>query len=148
MTRKDRLSGIFIIVFSGVTVYLALKLPMGTFGKPGPGIFPLVLSVIIGVLSLSLFLGTFRSKRESEPGEIIPPKWRLAYLLGDLLLYSFLFRPLGFLISTWVFLIFLKPIIKKKWIPVLLGSLFISLIFFFFFGYLLKVELPMHLPPN
>ncbi len=143
MVWKDRLSGIFIIIFSGVTIYLAFKLPMGRDGKPGPGIFPLLLSVVIGFLALSLFLRTLRSKGEFGIEEIPTTKWRLVYLLGDLFLYVFLLRPLGFLISTWIFLILLNPIVKKKWIPVLLGSLFISAIFFFSFNYLLKVELPM-----
>jgi len=143
MAWKDRVSGILFLIFSGVTIYLALRLPMGRMGKPGPGIFPLLLSVVIGFLALSLLLGNLRSKGELGTEERPVPKWRLVYLLGDLCLYAFLLRPLGFLISTWIFLIVLKPIIKKKWIPVLLGSLFISASFFFFFNYLLKVELPM-----
>jgi putative tricarboxylic transport membrane protein len=143
MAWKDRLSGIFFLIFSGVTIYLALRLPMGRMGKPGPGIFPLLLSVVIAFLALSLFLRTLRSKGELGTEEMSTTKWRLVYLLGDLCLYVFLLRPLGFLISTWIFLILLNPIVKKKWIPVLLGSLFISAIFFFSFNYLLKVELPM-----
>ena len=143
MAWKDRFSGILFLIFSGVTIYLALMLPMGRMGKPGPGIFPLLLSVVIAFLALSLFLRTLRSKEESETEEIPTPKWRLVYLLGDLCVYAFLLRPLGFLISTWVFLIVLKPIVKKRWIPILLGSLFVSLVFFFFFNHLLKVELPM-----
>jgi len=143
MAWRDRLSGVLIIIFSGVTIYLAFKLPMGKTGKPGPGIFPLILGVVIGLLSLLLFLRTLRSKGEFGTEEIPTTKWRLVYLLGDLCLYAFLLRPLGFLISTWIFLIVLKPIVKKKWIPVLLGSLFISVTLFCFFNYLLKVELPM-----
>ena len=143
MAWKDRLSGILFLIFSGVTIYLALMLPMGRMGKPGPGIFPLLLSLVIAFLALSLFLRALRSKGESGNEEIPTPKWRLVYLLGDLCLYVFLLRPLGFLISTWIFLIVLKPILKKRWIPILLGSLFVSLVFFFFFNHLLKVELPM-----
>ena len=143
MIDHDRVSGILITIFSGVTIFLALKLPVGHIWKPGPGIFPIILSLVIGVLSLCLFLGTFRPRVESEPRVSLIPKWRLVYLFGDLILYGIFFRPLGFLISTWIFLILLKPIVKKRWVPVLLGSLFISGGFFFFFNYLLKVELPL-----
>jgi putative tricarboxylic transport membrane protein len=143
MGDHDRVSGILTIIFSGVTIFLAFKLPMGDISKPGPGIFPLLLSVVIGVLSLCLLFGTFRPRAESELGESVVAKWRLVYLFGDLILYGIFFRPLGFLISTWIFLILLKPIVKKRWIPVLLGSLLISGGFFFFFNYLLKVELPL-----
>ncbi len=143
MNWKNRFSGLFFVGFSGVTIYLALNLPLGRIGKPGPGIFPLLLSVVIGILGFVLFLRTFPSKAAPESNEIAGGRWKLFYLLGDLCLFAFLFRPLGFLISTSIFLITLKPIVKKEWIPVLFGSLFISAIFFFFFNHLLKVELPM-----
>ena len=143
MQRKDRFSAFFFLFFSGTTIYLAFKLPWGRISKPGPGVFPLVLSVVIGLLAFVLLLTTLRSKKEPGAEEIPTTKWRLLYLLGDLCLYAFLFRSLGFLISTWIFLVALQPIVKKKWIPVLLGSMFISFCFLFFFSYLLKVELPM-----
>jgi putative tricarboxylic transport membrane protein len=143
MAWKDRLSAIFVILFSGVIFFLALELPLGNTTKPGPGLFPLILSVVIGLLAFLLFLKNLRSKGESRNEGTSTAKWRVGYLLGTLCLYAFLFRPLGFLVSTWIFLVALKPIVKKKWIPVLLGSLFISATLFFFFNYLLKVELPM-----
>jgi len=140
---KDTLSGIFLILFSVVTIYLAFKLPMWKMGRPGPGFFPFIISVIVGSLAILLVLRTLRSKRDSEIEEIGTARWKVFYLLGNLFLYAFLFLPFGFLISTWIFLIALKPIVKKRWITVILGSLFISLSFFLFFNYLLKVELPM-----
>jgi putative tricarboxylic transport membrane protein len=143
MAWKDRLSAVFVIIFSGVIFFLALELPLGKRTKPGPALFPLILSVVIGLLALLLFLENLRPKGEGRNEGISTPKWRVGYLLGTLCLYAILFRPLGFLGSTWIFLVALKPIVKKKWIPVLLGSLLISLTFFFFFNYLLKVELPM-----
>jgi len=143
MAWKDRLSGIFIILFSGVAIYLASQLPLGRAGKPGPSIFPLLLSIVIGFLSIGLLLTRRRSNRESESGETPASRWRLGYLLVDLFLYAFLLRPLGFLISTWIFLMLLKPIVKKTWALVLLGASLLSVAFFVFFNYLLKVELPM-----
>ena len=147
MGLKDRLSGYFLIFFSAITMYLAFKVPMGRTSKPGPGLFPLLLSLIIGVLALFLILRSPSAKKGPEiaPEEKAVNRWAVFYLLGDLCLYGLLFRPLGFILSTFVFLIALKPVIGKKWIPVLLGSALISLCFFFFFNYLLKVELPMGL---
>jgi hypothetical protein len=143
MAWKDRFSAVFIIFFSLVTIYLALKLPFGKTAKPGPGFFPFILSITIGLLALLLFL-KFHSDKKSEPLiQEKSAKWKVLYLLGSLCLYAFLFRPAGFLLSTSIFLITLKPIVAKKWAPVVLGSISISLIFFLFFNYLLKVELPM-----
>ena len=143
MEWKDRLSSIFLLFFSAVTIHLAFRLPLGRMTRPGPGFFPLILSLVVGSLALLLFLRTFRARGESGDQEIPTPKWRVLYLLGNLCLCAILFRPLGFLISAFLFLVALKPIIKEKWIPVLLGSAVISVAFLLFFSYLLKVELPM-----
>jgi len=147
MAKKERIAGLLIFIFCGGTTYLAIHLPMGSAAKPGPGIFPLLLSLVIGCLSLLLILKNLRSQRklgERDTDKEVPPgKWRVVYLLGSLFLYVFLPQPIGFLVSTWIFLIGLKPIIKKRWVPVLLGSFFISVVLFFCFNYLLKVQLPM-----
>jgi putative tricarboxylic transport membrane protein len=147
MARKERFAGLLIIIFSGVATYLAIQLPMGSATKPGPGIFPLLLGLVIGLLSLLLILKNLRSRRRlGDRGidkDVPTGKWRVVYLLGSLFLYVLLIQPIGFLISTWIFLIGLKPIIKKRWVPVLLGSFFISVVLFFCFNYLLKVQLPM-----
>jgi len=147
MARKECLAGLLIIIFCGVTTYLAIQLPMGSAAKPGPGIFPLLLGLVIGSLSLLLILKNLRSQTKlGDRGidkEVPTGKWRVVYLLGSLFLYVLLLQPIGFLVSTCIFLIGLKPIIQKSWVPVLLGSFFTSVVFFFFFNYLLKVQLPM-----
>lgn len=143
MVWKDRLAGLFVILFSGVSVYLALNLPLGKAASPGPGLFPLILSITVGLLALPLLLGFSQSDQESKTRDIPSIKWKVIYLLGNLGLYAFLFRPLGFLISTSIFLIILKPIINKKWALVLPGAVFTSIGLFLFFNYLLRVELPM-----
>ena len=146
MERKNLFSGIFLALFSGITIYLAFKLPLGNSAKPGPGLFPLLLGILIGLLALLFFLTTVRSNRgkpEFLDREMPVKKWKVFYLLGQLCVYAFLYRQLGFIISTWIFLVSLKPIIKKKWIPLLLVSLLVSIAFFVFFDYFLKVELPM-----
>jgi putative tricarboxylic transport membrane protein len=144
MQRKTLYSAIFLVLFSGVTIYLAFRLPLGHYGKPGPGFFPLLMSIFIGLLALVLFFTTVRSNQPAEisDGEMPERKWKVFYLLGQLCVYAFLYRRLGYVISTWIFLVSLKPIIKTKWAPLLLVSLLVSTLFFVFFNLLLKVELP------
>jgi putative tricarboxylic transport membrane protein len=145
MAWKDRLSGIFILLFAGVTLLWGLKLPVGRMSKPGPGLFPLLLSGIIALLAIFLISKSYASRKAPAPVAQEKPanRWAVLYLLGDLCLYVFLFRPLGFILSTFLCLLLLKPVLQKKWSLVLIGSLVVSLTFFFFFFYLLKVELPM-----
>ncbi len=145
MQRKNLYSAIFLVLFSGVTIYLASRLPLGHYAKPGPGFFPLLMSLFIGLLAFLLFLTTVRPNRQPESCDLEMParKWKVFYLLGQLCVYALLYRPLGYVISTWIFLVSLKPIIKTKWAPLLLASLLVSAIFFVFFSVLLKVELPV-----
>jgi len=146
MERKNLFSGIFLILISGITLYLALELPRGNPAQPGPGLFPLLLSILSGLLAILFFLTTVRSKRvkhELSDGEKPVKNWKVFYLLGQLCVYAFLYRRIGFIISTWIFLVSLKPIVEKKWIPLSLVSLFVSVGFFVFFDYVLKVKLPM-----
>ncbi len=145
MAWKDRISGIFILLFAAATLFWGWKVPIGKISKPGPGLFPLLLSGIIAVLAVVLILKSYASKKSPEAGVQEAPanRWAVLYLLGDLCLYVFLFRPLGFIVSTFVCLVLLKPVLQKKWSTVLTGSLIVSLSFFFFFFYLLKVELPL-----
>ena len=65
MARKDRLSAILTVLFSALAACLALQLPIGKVGRPGPGIFPLVLSIVIGLLGLLLLSRTIRVKAKA-----------------------------------------------------------------------------------
>jgi putative tricarboxylic transport membrane protein len=145
MQRKNLYSAIFLVLFSGVTIYLAFKLPLGNYAKPGPGFFPLLMSIFIGLLAFLLFLTTVRPNRQPESFDLEMParKWKVFYLLGQLCVYAFLYRRLGYIVSTGIFLVSLKPIIKTKWVVLILASLLVSSMFFVFFNVLLKVELPV-----
>ena len=145
MQRKNLYSSIFLILFSGVTFYLGSRLLVGHAGKPGPGFFPLLMSVFIGILALILLLSTVRSSKQPDSSDEEGParKWKVLYVLGLLCVYAFLYRPVGYILSTWIFLVCLKPVIHTRWAPLLLASLIASTIFFVFFNTLLRVELPV-----
>jgi hypothetical protein len=51
MNRNDAFGGVLIFLFGALTVYLSLKMPMGTFRAAGPGLFPLCLGLLLVVLS-------------------------------------------------------------------------------------------------
>lgn len=51
MNRNDALGGVLILLFGVLTVYLSLKMPLGTFRAAGPGLFPLCLGLLLVVLS-------------------------------------------------------------------------------------------------
>ncbi len=67
---------------------------------------------------------------------------KIIYVLGVLLVYAFFFSILGYLLSTFLFLLLLKPVIEKKWSFVLAGALLVTLVSYFVFDVLLKAQLP------
>ena len=64
MNRNDAFGGVLIFLFSALTVYLSLKMPMGTFRAAGPGLFPLCLGLLLVVLSAAFaFKAALRLRR-------------------------------------------------------------------------------------
>lgn len=51
MNRNDALGGALIFLFGALTIYLSLRMPLGTFRAAGPGLFPLCLGLLLVVLS-------------------------------------------------------------------------------------------------
>ncbi|MBI5579287.1 MAG: tripartite tricarboxylate transporter TctB family protein [Deltaproteobacteria bacterium] len=69
MYRNDALGGALIFLFGALTVYLSLKMPLGTFRAAGPGLFPLCLGILLLVLSSIFTLATGLRLRQDERRE-------------------------------------------------------------------------------
>ena len=141
----DRLSGIVLFILSLIMAYLSWKLPLGGFKRPGPGLYPLLLSLVLASLVLLLFVSSWRESpaRRSEP---IPASKenlkKVLYILGILLVYAFFFESLGFLFSTCLFFLLLKPVVDKKWGYIIIGAILITLSSYLIFDVLLQSQLP------
>jgi putative tricarboxylic transport membrane protein len=137
---SERWNGMVLFILSILMIYLSWKLPIGSFRRPGPGLYPLLIAVILGSLTLYLFIST-----SLEKVKIRRNKWdlkKVSYILGILLVYSVCFESLGFLLSTFLFFLLLKPIIQKQWSFVLIGAILVALSSYFIFDTLLQSQLP------
>jgi putative tricarboxylic transport membrane protein len=137
---SDRWSGIFLFILSILMMSLSWKLPLGSFRRPGPGLYPLLIAVILGSLTFYLFISSWLEKARDSQN-----KWdlkKIFYILGILSVYGFCFEPLGFLLSTFLFFLLLKPIIQKQWSFVLIGAVLVALSSYFIFDILLQSQLP------
>lgn len=144
MKSPERLSGIFFILLSVIACLAALKLRIGSLGRPGPGMFPLLLSLILlflsiillfqkGVSSLSNFSGIFKK------GELL----KIIYFLGIFFFSLFIFEPMGFLVSTFILnFLFLKGLGGKTIIKSVCYGVTFSLSCYLVFSLLLGVNLP------
>ena len=145
MGWADRLSGVLLLVFAALMAYFAWKLPLGTFHRPGPGFFPLFLAFVLGPLALLLLLSSLTAVPQKEEEKVHPRKGnrrKILYILGSLRIYAFCFDRFGFLISTFLFFVLLKPLVQRPWGYVLSGSLLVTVLSYLIFGTLLQSQLP------
>ena len=110
MRRYDQMSS---LVWLGFAIYICIassRLSFGSFDHPGPGFLPLLVGIFLGIFSIIAFLQAHLSNAEDETTQPWYPKERWKKLIGVLavmFLYALFFEILGFLVSTFLLLIFL-----------------------------------------
>ena len=138
------------MIFGGLFVIGAWQQGLIKAGVPGPGFLPFLCGIVLIVLSLTVLipaLGWGRQKKddEGEPGKFFPERgsWiRLSFAVTALVLYTIFLPLLGFLLSTFVFMLFTLRLMKpQKWYWVLLLSLSTAGLAYLLFG-ALEVQLP------
>ncbi len=137
------------LFFLGVGVFFALSAyseEIGTWHEPGPGFLPLWAGLILCGMAGALFLGSYGKKL----GVLRPPffaqsdSWKrvLATFLA-LVIYNLLLTPLGFTLTTFLFLGFLvKFIFPQTWRRTLSVAVFGSVLARLLFINFLETQLP------
>jgi putative tricarboxylic transport membrane protein len=101
--------------FGAAAAYESAKLPFGTVHSPGQGFFPWWISATIFLLALLLLFQALTSRSSVAPkssGRIV----KMALLLAVLAAYTFLLEPLGYMISTFLLVLFmLRAIDTQRW---------------------------------
>jgi hypothetical protein len=148
MRRKEAIGSSFWI---GVGLFFcvgALRYGLFDEGVPGPGLLPSIggialISLGIGVLIPALKKGT---KTKSAEKGFLPEKdsFRKLFLaVAALGAYGMALEYTGFLITTFLFMIFLLRFIEpQKWTVVLATSLLTAASSYLLFQFFLKVQLP------
>ena len=120
-------------------------------GIPGAGFFPFLAGIIL--VSLSLILLTSALKKKGAGQEALPkekffpqrssPK-KMGLALAGLLGYWLLLEPLGFLGTTFLFLVFLLRLIEpQRWTTVLTTAILATGLSYLLFNLWLKVQMPI-----
>ncbi len=131
-------------IFGGLTWFLlgfvyclgAIKYKLGTFHAPGPGFMPFLAGGLLALLGLILFIST-SLKAKSRMGESLAQKDQarnLLFPLGALVFYALFLERLGFLLDTFIFLLFLFKMARPKiWVlPIVLSALIVTTAHFLF----------------
>jgi len=116
-------------------------------GIPGPGFLPFVTGLILVALSLILLISRLLKRRDEADsiGEPMPGGQalrRILKALGALCLYVLILEPLGFMLTTFLFMVLVLRLEPRRWtfiIPVAIGA---TAFFFVLFKILLRVPLP------
>jgi putative tricarboxylic transport membrane protein len=144
MKTRDLISGIFWIGFGAVFTIGGLQQGLVRQGIPGPGSLPFVVGLILIGLSSVIFVQALFSS-SSLKTKFFPRDdslSRLVLALLALFFYGFFLKPAGFVLTTFVFLVFvLRWIGREKWISVLSFSLLTAVLSYLLFT-ALQVELP------
>lgn len=103
-SQQDFWSGVMFVVIGGVFAVQATSYQMGTAARMGPGYFPFWLGVCLALLGAFVALGALSKKAEETKVDRFD--WRIiALVIGSVLLYGALLRPLGLYLSLIVLVV-------------------------------------------
>lgn len=151
MSRVDRGFHVVLLAIGAAFLFEAAKLPFWKGSTPGAGMFPTLASLmLVGVSAFSL-IRTFAlgDERPAPKGGFWPRREGLrsqAYGLGALVVYTLTLAPLGFLLSTFVFLsLLLVALAPRQRLRSIALAGVLSAGAYFFLAVLLKMSLPVGL---
>lgn len=102
----DRYASLAFLALGAGFVYQSQNISQSAYGSNvGPNIFPLGLGVILILLSFRLFFETFRYKAEDGREKEVLDYKRFSIILIAAIGYVLLLEPLGYIISTFFFLL-------------------------------------------
>jgi putative tricarboxylic transport membrane protein len=140
----DRTSSIFFLVVSIAVFVGSIQLGIGTARQPGPGFITFGASGLLGILSLIALLKTLARKGQSGEALFTNIMWWRVLLSGlAILAFALVMPTLGYLITTFLLMLFLYSMIhEQKWYWVIISSLLSSLGSYYLFSKLLNCQFP------
>jgi Tripartite tricarboxylate transporter TctB family. len=142
-SQKDFASGLmFVLVGLGFS-FVARGYSMGTAAKMGPGYFPFLLGLVLAALGALVLLGSLSSKGEEDRME----RWDikiLLWILGSVVLFGLLLKPLGMVLSVFVLVVVSSMASHEfSWKGALLNSVVLVLISLGAFVYGINLQMPV-----
>lgn len=147
MKSHQQVASLFWLIIGVYVAITAYHLGLGHFHKPGPGFiffWTALLLVILSAIDLASALTDKSQKDEKETPLWSGMQWsKVLSVLVGLSIYVYFFNILGFLLSTFLLMIFLfKGVEPTRWWVAIVGSLIAILITSSVFQLWLKVPFP------
>lgn len=150
----DIVVSVFFMVLSAAMIVMAKMLPKSKVMDIGPDFMPLVIGTVTLILSaILLFLSVKNFKKhvaEIDPSSIEACDYkRVLSSVILVLIYVFTMKPIGFIISTLVFLLLQMYVLspddertKKDVVKLAIIDVIFTMVVFFLFRYGFKIVLP------
>lgn len=139
----DRYSSLIFLALGAAFVVGSYQISTSSYGsKVGPNIFPMGLGIILILLSLRLFYETFHYQNTEDGKSKLDYKGFLIIFVASVL-YALLLEPLGYVISTFLFLLLGFQVMKKGqlWKSLIISAVF-SLGVYYLYVTVLQGSLP------
>jgi putative tricarboxylic transport membrane protein len=143
--KWDRVAGYILLIIGAITAWSAIHLSMGRWKHPGPGFLPFGLALLLILFSLILIFSS-RPKKGITPAAFWPHRAWLRPLLGVaiLIFFALVVEWVGFLITTFVFLVIWMGVIERvRWLTILSVSIGTTAALYLIFALFLDVPLPL-----
>jgi putative tricarboxylic transport membrane protein len=147
--KHYRIGSIFWLAVGMYTAVSAYQLGFGSFRRPGHGFIFFLASLFLIILSAIDLGGTFIGKPKTNEDKKEEPLWlgvrwgKILLVLIAIVVYVYLLNFLGFVLSTFLLMIFLfKTVEPTKWWIAVVSSVITIAIVYVVFNLLLKVPFP------
>jgi putative tricarboxylic transport membrane protein len=141
---KDGTSALVLLALSLVMCSTSLfTLSYGHYYLPGPAFLPFWSGLLLGLMALVLLIKTIW-KGQGARGDFLAGKLnKPLFTLLALITYGLLFDILGYLLCSFLFMVFMLLMLKRgKWLFAVGGGFITALSFYLIFSLWLKVTLP------
>ena len=145
MTRKEWVVPLALLLVGGASTIEAWRLGLGTFHRPGVGFLPFLVGISLSLIALySLIIDIAAARKEEGKEKFFGPFLvRVVLVVCCLGLYVVLLPVAGYLLSTFLLLVFLfKTGGVRRWSSTLAASLLTTFASYLLFGYWLGIRFP------
>ncbi|MFB3820195.1 MAG: tripartite tricarboxylate transporter TctB family protein [Candidatus Methylomirabilales bacterium] len=141
----------FILAIGIAYEGMALGMPRGKLGYPGPGFFPLMVGAFLSLAAAGCLVQALlgrgmapRAAAAGAAGEAPRRTHRAVLLLGLLTAYGLALKPVGFPLAIFLFVLAAMRIFGyRRWLPALAVTVVLAVFSYVTFVLWLKVPLPL-----
>ncbi|MHB8830065.1 MAG: tripartite tricarboxylate transporter TctB family protein, partial [Syntrophales bacterium] len=148
--KAEMIAGVVLLLLSGLVIFGALQMPPPASFGPGAGFLPFWLGVLLAVLATILFVSAWRSQATMQGSEpLFPGKqalFAITLVLVGLAVYILLIDVLGYVVDTFLFIVFLVRVVERESWPLTLKlAVAATAGLFMVFHILLEITLPSNM---